>query len=338
MNTTDIDKFMAEKELNNVFNSEHTIRAYRKKLLTWLKFSEGRDDIETAENYLRFLVAAFDSKSVKTTLYVLKSFYDWLGTDSNPFEKMTKQFQVNKKETNLKRIEREWCVYSDSDVECLLARARSIMIKQDSSTIDYYLAYRNWFIILMMSKYGMRIGGLMGADIGHINFERRLLTIFDSKNGNPYPVPIKSVRNDLRSYLNVRNTIMKGISGDEKALFLSNTGKRLSDTSARRAVNIIAIEIGLYDAGRSTHQLRHYRATKYYKDGMPLDLISQIMGVSVGVLKRTYLHLTEDDIVKQYEEWLDSKKTEPDFRCPRCGYSHEGDAVVETKKPELRII
>ena len=128
---------------------------------------------------------------------------------------------------------------------------------------------------------------------------------------------------------------MKDISGDERALFLSNTGKRLSDTSARRAVNAIATEIGLYDSGRSTHQLRHYRATKYYKDSMPLDLISQIMGVSVPVLKRTYLHLTDDDTIRQYETWLDSKKPESDYKCPRCGYSHEEKQIV---KPKLEVV
>ena len=336
MNQNDIDKFISEKKLNNVFNSYNTVRSYRNKLVAWLKFSNGKDDIKTAKEYLEFLVEVYDSKSVKATLYILKSFYDWLGTDPNPFLKIVTQFQINKKETAQKRLEREGYVYSDSDVKKLLTTAKQIADSKQKDMIDYYLAYRNWFIILMMSEFGMRIGGLMGTDVDHIDFGRRLLTIFDSKNKIPYPCPIKSVKNDLRGYLNVRNTIMKDICGDEKALFLSNTGKRLSDTSARRAINAISADLGLYDSGRSTHQLRHYRATKYYKEGMPLDLISQIMGVSVGVLKRTYLHLTDDDTIRQYESWLESKKTESDFKCPRCGYY--GESVVEIKKPKLEVV
>jgi len=336
MNQSNIDKFISEKKLNNVFNSLNTTRAYKNKLIAWLKFSNGKDDTETAKKYLEFLVAVYDSKSVKATLYILKSFYDWLGTDPNPFLKIVTQFQINKKETAQKRLQREGYVYSDLDIKELLATAKRIADSKPKDMIDYYLAYRNWFIILMMSEFGMRIGGLMGTDVDHINFERRLLTIYDSKNHVPYPIPTMTVRNDLRAYLNVRNTIMKDVMGNEKALFLSNSGKRLSDTSARRAVNAIAEEIELYDSGRSTHQLRHYRATKYYKEGMPLDLISQIMGVSVGVLKRTYLHLTDDDTIRQYESWLESKKTESDFKCPRCGYSQ--GAVIETKKPNLKIV
>jgi integrase len=336
MNQNDINKFLSEKKLNNVFNSDNTTRAYKNKLIAWLKFSNGKDDTETAKKYLEFLVAVYDSKSVKATLYILKSFYDWLGTDPNPFLKIVTQFQINKKETAQKRLKREGYVYSDSDVKDLLTTAKQIADSKPKDMIDYYLAYRNWFVIIMMSEFGMRIGGLMGTDVDHINFERRLMTIFDSKNGQPYPVPIKSIQSDLRGYLNIRNTLMKDVSRETKALFLSNTGKRLSDTSARRSVNAIAEEIGLYDAGRSTHQLRHYRATKYYKEGMPLDLISQIMGVSVGVLKRTYLHLTDDDTIRQYESWLESKKTESDFKCPRCGYSKE--SIIETKKPKLEVV
>ena len=336
MNQDDIDKFLSEKKLNNVFNSDNTIRSYKNKLVAWFKFAADRDDIQTAKKYLEVLVSVYDSKSVKSTLYILKSFYDWLEMDPNPFLKIVTQFRVDKKETAQKRLEREWYVYSDSDVECLLAKARSIIGNQNCSTIDYYLAYRNWFIIKMMSEFGMRIGGLMGTDVDHINFERRLLTIYDSKNQTPYPIPISVVKTDLKAYLNVRNTIMKDISNGEKALFLSHTGKRLSDTSARRAVNAIAAEMGLYDSGRSTHQLRHYRATKYCKEGMALDLISQIMGVSVGVLKKTYLHLTDDDTIRQYEGWLESKKIEFDFKCPRCGYSKE--SITKSKKPRLEVI
>jgi len=335
MNTNDINKFIAEKKLNNVFNSEHTIRSYHNKLSVWYKFSEGRDDTETSRKYLEFLVSVYDSKSVKTTLYILKSFYDWLGTEPNPFKKIVTQYQINKKEVNLKRIERDLVVYSDSEVIKLLAAAKRMISSEDPHTIDYYLAYRNWFIILMMSEYGMRIGGLMGTDVNHINFKRRLLTIYDSKNGKPYPVAIKSFMNELRGYLNVRHMLMKDLWDDEKALFLSNTGKRLSDTSARRAINAIATESGLYDAGRSTHQLRHYRATKYYREGMSLDLISQVMGMSVGVLKRTYLHLTDEDTIRQYEGWLESKKEQSDFRCPRCGYS---DIEKQTNKPNLKLV
>uniref|UniRef100_A0A6M3ILT6 Putative site-specific tyrosine recombinase n=1 Tax=viral metagenome TaxID=1070528 RepID=A0A6M3ILT6_9ZZZZ len=333
-----IEEFLNNKQLNNVFNSQNTVRAYRARLTAWQSFSSGIDDINNANRYLEYLVSIHGSKTVKSTLYILKSFYDWLGVPENPFDKLSTQYRTSKKEAAIKKLDRDNHVYSGDEISRLLAHARS---KTDAllgtqNKIDYYLAYRNWFMIFLLSEYGMRISGLVGTDISHIDIENRYMTIYDSKNGEPYPVPLKSNLSSLRSYMAVRHTIMGYIINGNPALFLSKTGKRLSDTSARRAINDLAAEIGLYDAGRSTHQLRHYRATRYFADGMPLDLISIVMGVSVQVLKSTYLHLTEADTVRQYESWLDRKQG--GFTCPRCGYGQEDQKKTGYDKSNLRII
>ena len=331
-----IDEFLADRKLKNIFNSENTVRTYRGQLVAWAEYSSENgflDDSGSANRYLQHLAAiGRGSKTVKTTLYILKSFYDWLGGDQNPFSDLAAEYRVSKKETAAKKLERDHRVYSADDVGRLLNHARGKIGNQ--SGIDYYLAYRNWFMIYLLSEYGMRISGLMGVNVNHIKFETRCMTIYDSKNQTPYPVPLKTSLTAVRSYLAVRGRIMGEIPNVKKALFLSHTGKRLSDTSARRAINDLAAEIGLYDAGRSTHQLRHYRATRYFADGMPLDLISIVMGVSVPVLKSTYLHLTETDTVKQYETWLDHAKT-GHFVCPRCGY---GDNEKVQDRPVLRVI
>jgi len=298
----------------------------------------GIDNIDNANRYLEYLVSVHGSKTVKETLYVLKSFYDWLGTGENPFNNISSRYRVDKHESAIKKLDRDSRVYSGDDINRLLVHTRS---KTDAllgtqNKIDYYLSYRNWFMIFLLSEYGMRISGLVGIDTSHIDAENRYMTVYDSKNGEPYPIPLKSNLASLRSYLAVRHSIMGYTVRGNTALFLSKTGKRLSDTSARRAINDLAAEIGLYDAGRSTHQLRHYRATKYFTDGMPLDLISIVMGVSVQVLKSTYLHLTEADTVRQYESWLDRKKI--GFICPKCGYGHDDQKKTDYGKPDLRAV
>jgi len=331
-----IEEFLTDRKTKNIFNSENTMRTYRGRLTSWHTFccEPGADNTDTANKYLSCLAAAHGSKTVKTTLYVLKSFYDWLDVEENPFTGIAGQYRVSKKETASKRLDRDHRVYSESDVKRLLDHAQAKI--GNLSGIDYYLAYRNWFMILMMSEYGMRISGLVGVNVNHIKFETRCMTIYDSKNGEPYPVPLKSHLTAVRSYCAVRSRIMGGIPNVKKALFLSKTGKRLSDTSARRAINDLAAEIGLYDAGRSTHQLRHYRATRYFSDGMPMDLISIVMGVSVQVLKSTYLHLTESDTVKQYEAWLD-RVSSGGFVCPKCGYGGH-DIEKPMDKPALKLV
>ena len=339
MNITlkNIEEFLHNKQLNNVFNSANTVRAYRSRLMAWHAFSGGIDDVDMANNYLQSLVAAYGSKTVKSTLYILKSFYGWLGGPENPFDHLSGQYRISKKEAAIKKLDRDHRVYSRDEVDKLIAHAYGKIVYLDSiHEIDYYLVYRNWFIIFLLSEYGMRISGLMGANINHVDMVARYMTIYDSKNGEPYPVPLKSNLTAMRSYMAVRSRTMGALPGSKKALFLSKTGKRLSDTSARRAINDLAAEIGLYDAGRSTHQLRHYRATRYFSDGMALDLISIVMGVSVQVLKSTYLHLTEADTVKQYETWLDNPNRHG-FICPECGYSNR-EQKIDYDKPNLRVV
>ena len=337
-----IEAYLKDKRLNNIINSDNTMRSYRTRLVAWCNYCNGQDAYEAAEKYLKVLTASYSSVQVKNTLYILKSFYDWQDDNQNPFEPLVKKYRVNKKESHIKKIERDSKVLSASEIAGLKIHSEKIYqdINFHEDPTVYYLAYRNWFIIMLMSEYGMRIGGLVGVNADDIDLSRRCMTIYDSKNGKPYPIPIKSRISLLRSYLNVRSRFLKDISGADddnnnniKALLLSKTGKRLSDTAARRAINHLAADIDLYDAGRSTHQLRHYRATQYYKDNMPLDLISTVMGVSVPVLKRTYLHLTDDDTVRQYEDWLKISKS--GFVCPRCGYPGVEEEVVEKVKLQL---
>ena len=160
------------------------------------------------------------------------------------------------------------------------------------------------------------------------------MLIVDSKNGLPYPVPIKRLITIIREYLLIRTGCMKP-ARDQCALLLSRTGRRLSDTSTRRAINKIGMKVGIYRPDRSTHQLRHYRATEYYKKCMDPELISQIMGVSVKVLKKTYLHITDKDTVSQYENWEDDLHSRS--FCPKCGHDLYDDSAVN-EKPDLKVI
>ena len=100
-----IETFLKDNQLNNVFTSPNTVRAYRSKLMAWFAFSVGTgnaDDLCLAEKYLEHLTKSHGSKTVKSTLYVLKSFYDWVKSEQNPFEYLSEHYRINKRETALK--------------------------------------------------------------------------------------------------------------------------------------------------------------------------------------------------------------------------------------------
>ena len=338
MQKSDIDAYLHHKTVNNLHNSDNTTRAYRTVLNQWLgyhivgKMSKHIPLQEQAKHYRDHLVKTRDSKQAKTVLYILTDYYSFKMQFSktsneagNPFADLAKQFKVNKKERHMKRIERDEKVLTDIEVAMMLKHADTLTYNK--SGMQYYFAHRNWLIIKMLAEYGMRLSSLMSVNLLDIDFRRRKI-ILESKNQKPYPLPILNMVDDLSYHIeHVRNPRWKGEL--KIPLFLSKNGRRLSDTSARRAINRIAARLNLYKPQRSTHQLRHYRATRYYKEGMRVDLIAQIMGLSVPVLKETYLHLTHDDTVQEFERWtqgLDKK-----FKCPKCGY----DERKKKSKPKI---
>jgi len=326
MRKEDIDTYLHYKTVNNLHNSPNTTRSYRVVLKQWHEYHSRiiyRLSIkEQATLYRDHLVKTRDSEQVKIVLHILSDFYSFLNqyyhssTDhtENPFAELVKQFRVSKKESHAKKIKRDETVLTEIEVMMMLKQADTMTYHK--SGLAYYFTHRNQLILKMLAEYGMRLSSLMSINLSDIDFRRRKI-IVQSKNQKPYPLPIVNMVDDLRHHVeHVRAPAF--MSGAEDALFLSRDGKRLSDTYARKCINDIAAKVGLYKSQRSTHQLRHYRATHYYKEGMRVDLIAQIMGLSVPVLKETYLHITHDDTVREFEAWAQGSNKK--FVCPECGY------------------
>jgi len=326
-----IEDYLHFKSVNNLHNSENTTRAYRNHLKQFEEFAEkefAKDkstrglDVAVkyrshAEKYRDHLVSQRDSIQVKTILHILTDYFSFLKIDPNPFEKLVKDYHVNQKEWQIKKIRRDELVLSEFEIEALIKQAEKETYHKTGN--EYYLTHRNWLMVKMLAGYGMRIKALVSVDIGDISFMKRRIIVHSSKNKIPYPLPIISMIDDIRYHVaSVRLSFVNDNRLKNEPLFFSKSGRRLSSTSARRAINKIAEKVDLYEPNRSTHQLRHFRATQYLREGMKIDLISQIMGVSVQVLRETYLHMTHGDTVREYEAWLNASRIEP--VCPKCGY------------------
>ncbi len=340
MKNEDIEKYIYERKANNYINSIHTERAYRIKIKAWLKFCKGAETIENAQKYRDLLSLKHNSPLlVRPTLYVLGSFYDVMGQD-NPFAKIIKDYRVPKSEIVLKRIERNEKKLSHEEIQDMINVAQNL-IKKQTLPNKIYVAQRNYLILMMLYRYGMRINSLVNIEMSHIDFEKNKIIMYKSKT-IPYPIPISPIENDLKIFINQRNHYFtnerfkeSGNEPDKKYLFTTETGRILSDMVARNSLNLISKKAGTYVKGRSTHQLRHFRATQNYKDSMSMDLISKIMGVSEGTLKDVYLHINTDDIIEQYERWA---KIAKGFVCPGCGYSEQVQKEKKVKRERFKVI
>lgn len=322
INKAQIEAYIKTKKDINTICSKNTELAYRSILSSWLKYSDG--DIDKAYDYFSgVMIKKYDSKSVKRRLYILSNFYKYLGFEDNIFCKLSKDYNISKSEISKKKVIRDSKVFTDKDI--------SKIISCVSNKIDNtYISYRNYFLIKLLSEFGPRLGGLLEVRLSDIDFSKNKIMILASKNKVPYPLPIKHIREELLFFMNLRKKFLYDKAIETEFLFISNSENKLSDTAARRMINNICKEIGIYSSQQSTHQLRHWRATKYYREGMPIDLISELMGMSPKVLKTTYLHLTSDDFVKRFEDWRESSKN----ICPNCGYNFNNE--IQYKKTNCK--
>lgn len=325
-----IEKYLSEKRTLNVHNSDNTTRRYRNEVHRWIAFlqseaaatDEGKGANELVLEFIDNLEqTGAPSKQIKATLHILNNFHSYFDQEfpGNPFEALAKQYRIDKKETTLKAIERDNLLMTDDEILKIIKWAWS---KTKNSNM-FYTAYRNAVMIEMLAEYGLRISALIGINIADVDLDRRCIYINESKNQKPYVIPIINkiimVNDYLRIYFTKFGYSLGPIAYDSRPLFLSGEDKnRISDSTARRCINRVFARVGLYASQRSTHQLRHYRATKYYREGMSPELISQIMGMSVETLKKTYLHIGHTDIVDQFERWNVTGKQQ--FECPACGY------------------
>ena len=337
---TMIENYLAEKRTLNVHNSDHTTRKYRNDLIKWFTFLNGQNcgmNI-AAKNFIAFLhESGANSKQIKTNLHILNNYYMFNDLPENPFEKLAKDYKLNKKEMGFKAISRDELVMSEDEVSKIIKRAWD----RTKSSAKFYAAYRDAFMIDMLAEYGLRISALIGINIADVDLDGRCIYIRESKNQNPYVIPIINkihmVNDYLRIYFNKAGHPLGRMSDDTRPLLVSDNEQRISDSTARRCVNSAFARVGLYADQRSTHQLRHYRATRYYREGMSTELISQIMGMSVDTLKKTYLHIGHSDIVDQYEKWNVTGKQQ--FECPACGYKagnkgHEKKSLIRLLNKE----
>ena len=340
MDKTDIEKYISERKANNYINSIHTERAYRIKLNGWLNFCNGVETIENAQRYRDFLSLKFNNSIlVRIALYVIGNFYDFMKQE-NPFTEIIKDFRVKKSDIALKAIERQEKALSYDEIQKMIKTSQHLQTKPKKAN-KIFIAQRNYLILMMLYRYGMRIDSLVNIKMDDIDFESNKIIIYKSKT-IAYPIPISPIEQDLKLFITQRNQYfaykrfkpLKNES-DMKYLLTTQSGVRLNDRDARVAINAMAKIAKVYSTGRSTHQLRHFRATQNYKDGMSLDLISHIMGVGVNTLKSVYLHINTDDIIDQYEVWAKTKKG---FVCPECGYSEQVQKEQLLKRDRLRVV
>jgi site-specific recombinase XerD len=165
-----------------------------------------------------------------------------------------------------KRSEKLPKVLSTEQMRSLLERipARTPLELRDRAMLE--LAY----------SCGLRCEEIVNLDLGALDFETELLRVL-GKGSKERILPVgEPAQRALRRYLE-RGRRALAVEYREPALFLSKSGRRLSNSDITRRLGLWTREAALA-AGISPHALRHSFATHLLEGGADLRTIQELLG------------------------------------------------------------
>jgi integrase/recombinase XerC/integrase/recombinase XerD len=165
-----------------------------------------------------------------------------------------------------KRSEKLPQVLSTEQMRSLLERipARTPLELRDRAMLE--LAY----------SCGLRCEEIVNLDVGALDFETEQLRVL-GKGSKERILPVgEPAQRAVRRYLDKGRRAL-GVDPRETALFLSKSGRRLSNSDITRRLGLWTREAALA-AGVSPHSLRHSFATHLLEGGADLRTIQELLG------------------------------------------------------------
>jgi len=136
------------------------------------------------------------------------------------------------------------------------------------------MALRDQAMVMLMTYAGLRVEELCALELGDVLLSERKgkVTVRHGKGDKKREIPLNSeVRRALKQWLLVH-------PGGEPAIFVGKHGERMTARGVQRRISDIGTMAGLQDI--SPHCLRHTFAKRQVDAGVPLTVVSQLLGHS----------------------------------------------------------
>ncbi len=154
---------------------------------------------------------------------------------------------------------------------------------------------RDWAMILVLLRTGMRIGELLATRMSEVNLSEKRITIMEAQKTRVGRVAYLS--EDACRALKVW---MKMRDPEKEYLFYGQGRQRLGYTTSRVMFVKYLEKAGLAHKGYSLHCLRHTCATELLNAGMRLECLQQLLGHSSIEMTRRYARLTDNTRREEY--------------------------------------
>ena len=146
----------------------------------------------------------------------------------------------------------------------------------------------------------MRLSELVGINIRDIDFDENKMTVIGKGNKERVIYLNKSCINAINDYLASRpasSLIKRDSKNSDKALFLSEQKKRISNRTVQLIITKELEAAGLDTKKLSVHKLRHTAATLMYQYGnVDIRALQELLGHESIATTEIYTHVSNEQV------------------------------------------
>lgn len=150
---------------------------------------------------------------------------------------------------------------------------------------------RDYAILMIFLNCGIRRSELVGLNLTDVYEDR--LRVVGKGNKERFVYFGTPCRRAIDAYLGERN---KKILSDNRALFGSRDGNRISVTAVHRLVKKALLEAGLDSTQFSAHKLRHTAATMMLSGGVDVKTVQEVLGHENLNTTQIYTHIENTEL------------------------------------------
>ncbi|MDC2964066.1 tyrosine recombinase XerC [Gammaproteobacteria bacterium] len=164
-----------------------------------------------------------------------------------------------------------------------------------------FLEVRDKAMLEVFYSCGLRLSELVGLNLTDLSLAESNLKVL-GKGNKERILPIgRKAKETLIDWLKRRGQVRGGGGTTEKALFLSNRGKRISKRNVQKRLAAWGLKLGVAEK-IYPHKIRHSFATHLLESSQDLRAVQELLGHENIATTQIYTHLDFQHLAKIYDK------------------------------------
>ena len=301
----DVEKFYNYLQSERRY-SDNTVSAYRRDINKFIQYclpekieTVNWDEIKQSD--IRQCVATLhrkglSGKSLQRWLSTVRSLFNYLcrfqRASNNPAVGIPAPKSAKRLPKTLNVDELDQLLSIPSSIKSSIKQSTDVESKKDETLVIRDIAFME-----LLYGCGLRLSEVNGLDLQDIDWQQQTLVV-TGKGNKQRQLPFgKKAFNALKSWLAKRDNIAKE---NESAVFVSQQGNRLSNSSIQKRLKKMALAQGI-NTNVHPHMLRHSFASHILESSKDLRAVQELLGHANLSTTQIYTHLDFQHLAGVYD-------------------------------------